>query len=69
MSALTRRNISGLNPRYLSDPDFVSGIGPLLRSGKLRWHQKVMAGLDALPSALALRVRGESRGKLRVRLD
>ena len=54
---------------YLADPQFVSELGALLRSGQLRWHEEVMEGLDALPLALERLVRGENLGKLLVRLD
>ena len=65
----TSRDITRLHPQYLADPQFISELGALLRSGQLRWHEEVMEGLDALPQALERLVRGENLGKLLVRLD
>ena len=67
--AFTRRDLTRLNAHILGDPDFMSEIGLLLRNGQLRWHEEVMAGLDALPLALDRLVRGENLGKLLVQLD
>lgn len=65
----TDRALAGLRAKHLADPEFISEMGVLLRSGRLRWAEDVMDGLDALPHALARLVRRENVGKLLVRLD
>lgn len=67
--SFTDRALAGVHTRHLSDPDFISEMGLLLRNGRLRWMEEVMDGLDALPRALARLVRHENMGKLLVRLE
>jgi NADPH-dependent curcumin reductase CurA len=61
--------LANLHARHLADPEFISEMGLLLRSGRLRWLEDVMEGLDALPLALEKLVRRQNLGKLLVRLD
>lgn len=67
--SFTGRALANLHTRHMADPEFISEMGQLLRSGRLRWLEDVMEGFDALPLALEKLMRRENLGKLLVRLD
>ncbi|HUY11704.1 MAG TPA: NADP-dependent oxidoreductase [Candidatus Dormibacteraeota bacterium] len=47
---------------------FVAAVAPLLQSGKLRYREDIVEGLDRAPEAFIGLLRGENLGKLLVRV-
>ncbi|ROZ99054.1 NADP-dependent oxidoreductase [Gordonia sp. OPL2] len=50
-------------------PDMQREIGGYLRSGRIRFDERVFHGLDAAPAAMVAMLNGENTGKTLVRLD
>ncbi|HEY2651245.1 MAG TPA: NADP-dependent oxidoreductase [Solirubrobacteraceae bacterium] len=48
---------------------FVNEVGPLVRDGRLRYHETVVDGLANAPDAFIGLLRGENVGKMIVRID
>lgn len=49
-------------------PEFLAEMGPLLREGRVRWHEDVAEGIEAAPSAFLSMLEGGNFGKQLVRV-
>lgn len=49
-------------------PEFLAEVGPLVREGRIRWHEDVAEGLDAAPRAFLSMLQGGNFGKQLVRV-
>jgi NADPH-dependent curcumin reductase CurA len=65
---LTLRGFRGSSQVALMD-EMVREVGGWLRAGRIRYEQTIVEGLENAPEALARLLRGETRGKLLVRIS
>ncbi len=64
----TSHGVTPLVPELICDPDFIADMGMLMRSGRLRYREEFVDGLENAPAALERLLRGENFGKLIVRV-
>ncbi len=50
-------------------PDFLAEVGPLVQSGRIKYREDIVDGLENAPRALIGLLRGENFGKMLVRVS
>jgi NADPH-dependent curcumin reductase CurA len=57
-----------VSDHYDRYPDFLAEVGPLVRDGRLRYHETIVDGIESAPEAFLGLLRGDNVGKMLVQV-